>query len=64
MGTLLPTLASRGPMSKAEEYRNHAALCRKQSETAKNPDEKALWLKTAKEWDRMAAAAERSPGAF
>jgi hypothetical protein len=51
-------------MSKAEEYRNHAASCRKQSETAKNPDEKALWLKTAKEWDRMAAAAERSPGAF
>lgn len=64
MGMLSPTLAKPGPMSKAEEYRNHAAVCRKQSETASNSDEKALWLKIAKEWERMAAAADRNPLAF
>ena len=51
-------------MNKAEEYRAHAASCRTQSETALNADEKALWFKIAKEWDRMTAAADRNPGAF
>ena len=51
-------------MSKAEEYRNHAAVCRKQSETVNHPDEKNLWLKMAKEWQRMADEAERNPAAF
>ena len=61
---LPPTLAWQGSMSKVEEYRNHAVTCHKQSEKAINPDEKAVWLKIAKEWERMAAAANRNPGAF
>jgi hypothetical protein len=33
-------------------------------EKAISPDEKAAWLKIAKEWERMAVAANRNPGAF
>jgi hypothetical protein len=61
---LPPTLAWQGPMSKAEEYRNDAATCRKQSETAINPDEKGPWLKIANEWLQMADAADRNPDAY
>jgi len=43
---------------------NHAITCHTQSEKAINPDEKAVWLKIAKEWERMAASANRHPGAF
>ena len=50
-------------MSKAEEYRSYAAKSRKQSENATGED-KALWLKIAKEWQKMAEAAERNPDAF
>jgi hypothetical protein len=51
-------------MSKAEEYRHHATMCRQQFEAAKNPEEKALWLKIAEEWERMAKATESNPDAF
>ena len=50
-------------MSNAEEYRTYAAACRKQSEQATGED-KALWLKIANEWMRIAEAAARNPDAF
>ena len=50
-------------MTKADEYRNYAATCRKQSEKATGED-KALWLKIANEWMRVAEAAVRNPDAF
>src|SRR5690349_4898892 len=46
------------------QYRHHAVACIKQSETVTKSDEKALWLKVATEWDRMATAADRNPAAF
>lgn len=51
-------------MGKAEDYRNHATSFRKQAETATNSDEKARWHKIAKQWLRMAEAADRNPDAF
>jgi hypothetical protein len=63
MGMLPPTLAQQGLMSKAEVYRSYAAKCRQQSEKATGED-KALWLKIAYEWMRMAEAAARNPDAF
>lgn len=61
---ILTALARRVPMSKAEEYRSKAARCRKQSETTTKGAEKALWLKIATQWERMARAADRNPAAF
>ena len=50
-------------MTKAKEYRTYAAACRTQSEKATGED-KALWLKLANEWLKMAEAAARNPDAF
>ncbi|HET7681193.1 MAG TPA: hypothetical protein VFK79_13800 [Xanthobacteraceae bacterium] len=50
-------------MIKAEVYRGYAATCRQLSEKAAVED-RALWLKIAKQWLRMADAADRNPDAF
>ena len=60
---LLPAWWRRSTMSKAEEFRNYAAKCLRQSEQATDQD-KAVWLSIAKEWLRVAEAAERNPRAF
>lgn len=50
-------------MTKAEEYRTYAATCRQQADKGTDA-RRALWLKIAQEWERIAVAAERNPDAF
>jgi hypothetical protein len=41
-------------MTTSDEYRKFAQECRQQAEKTWRPDEKAMWLKLAEQWQRMA----------
>jgi hypothetical protein len=45
-------------MSQAHDYRKHAGDARQQAETASRPEDKAMWLKIADQWMRLATEAE------
>ncbi|TMJ04469.1 MAG: hypothetical protein E6G97_05790 [Alphaproteobacteria bacterium] len=40
-------------MSKSDEYRANATECEKMARAARNPNDKATWLKMAADWLRM-----------
>jgi hypothetical protein len=50
-------------MPSAEDYRRHASECIRLAQNAQNPGDKALLLRMAESWLRLAEQAEaRGPG--
>ena len=45
-------------MSDPREYRQKAEECRQHAVVAHSPEEKAMWLQVAQEWEKLAAKAE------
>ena len=41
-------------MHRARDYRNHAQYCRDHAALLSSAPEKALWLRIAEEWERLA----------
>jgi hypothetical protein len=45
-------------MSDLQQYRQKAEECRQHALVAQSPEEKAMWLQVAQEWEKLAERAE------
>jgi hypothetical protein len=48
-------------MSDPDPYRQKAEECRRHALVALSPEEKAMWLQVAQEWEKLAEKVDGSP---